>query len=140
VTAPGRCLSFDHDRRLAFHEGLELGIWKVAISEACRQLHYGRLGNRTAAHSIASVEDVGFGAGRPLLAACGNEGVRFWDVAGAQEGGFLRLGRHMTVLFDADGKGMVTYGRTGLRYWPVNLAPGGPSTTLCVGPPRPMPI
>jgi WD40 repeat protein/tRNA A-37 threonylcarbamoyl transferase component Bud32 len=141
VTAPGRCLGFDRDEhRLAFHEGLELGVWEVATGTACRQLHYGRLGNRTVAHSIASVEDVGFGARGRLLAACGNDGVRFWDVAGDGECGFLPLGRHETVLFDADGKRLVTYGRTGLRVWPIEAGAGDPPSTLRIGPPRRLPV
>src|SRR5258708_6807451 len=76
--------------RLAFHQGLQTGIWEVATGRECRQLRYGRVGNQMA--SIATcAEDVDFGWGGRLLAACGNDGVRFWDVAAGQEIGFLPI-------------------------------------------------
>jgi WD40 repeat protein/tRNA A-37 threonylcarbamoyl transferase component Bud32 len=140
LTAPGRCIAFDRTgRRLAFHKGLELGIWEVATGRTCRQLRYGRTGNRRLWHNIVSVEDLDFGAGGRLLAACGNDGVRFWDVAAGEEVGFLPVGRQEATVFGPGGKQLFTYGRTGLRSWPVEPQPGATATTWQIGPPRRLP-
>jgi WD40 repeat protein/tRNA A-37 threonylcarbamoyl transferase component Bud32 len=140
LTAPGRCLAFNQTGgRLAFHKGSELGIWEVATGRTCRQFRYGRTGNRRLWHNIISVEDLDFAAGGRLLAACGNDGVRFWDVSAGEEVGFLPIGRHEAVLFAPGGKQLFTYGRTGLRCWPVEPQPGAGGTTWRVGPPRRLP-
>jgi hypothetical protein len=137
VTAPGKCLGFARDGlRLAFHHGLRLGVWDVATGQACRRFHYGRAGNRMLWHSNIDIEGLDFGWGGRLLALCGNDGVRFWDVAAGDEVGFLPIGRHETALFVGDGTRLFTFGRTGLRCWPVAPARGAPAATLRVGPPE----
>src|SRR5262249_44709295 len=66
---PGKCAGFDRrGRRLAFQQGLQVGIWEVATGRECCQLRYGRVGNRM--HSIATgAADMDFGWGGNLLAA-----------------------------------------------------------------------
>jgi WD40 repeat protein len=136
LTAPGRCVAFDRSgRHLAFHKGLELGTWELATGRACRQLRYGRTGNRRLWHSIVGVEDLDFGAGGRLLAACGNDGVRFWDMGTGEDVGFLPIGRHEATLFGPGGERLFTYGRTGLRCWPVGPHPAD-STQMQIGPPQ----
>jgi serine/threonine protein kinase/WD40 repeat protein len=136
VTAPGRCAGFARDGgRLAFVSGSRLGVWEVANGRECRPLPYGRA--RPPLQLIGDINDVDFGAGGRLLAACGNDGVRFWDAATGAEAGFLPLGRHETSRFDAAGTRLFTYGRTGFRSWPVEPVPGAPPGALRVGPPRP---
>jgi WD40 repeat protein len=137
VSAPGRCVRFNRDgRQLAFHKGVRMGLWDVATGRECRQLRYGRVGNQMPHHSIVSIEDLDFGWNGRLLAAAGNDGVRFWDVAAGEEVGFLPIGRHETAFFDQGGTRLFTYGRTGLRCWPVALKPATLPTTVMVGPPE----
>jgi len=106
------------------------------MGRECRQFRYGRVGNQMPQHSIVSVEDLDFGCNGRLLAAAGNDGVRFWDVAAGEEVGFLPIGRHETAFFDPGGTRLFTYGRTGFRCWPVALLPGTAAPTVVVGAPE----
>jgi WD40 repeat protein len=135
VNAPGRMIHFDRDgRRLAFYGGDELGVWEVAAASQCRQLRYGRVGKSGPWGLIVSVEDLAFGAKGRLLAASGNDGVRFWDVASGTDIGHLPIGRQETVFFDPEGKWLYTSGRNRLRRWP--LEPEATPAAFRIGPPR----
>ena len=137
LSAAGRCVHFDQTgRTLAFRDGVRMGFWDVATGRECRQFRYGRVGNRMPRYSIASVEDLAFTRDGRLLVATGNDGVRFWDAAAGEEIGFLPIGRHETAFFDSPGTRLFTYGRTGLRRWPVAFKPGKTTTTVAIGPPE----
>lgn len=140
VAALGRCERFDPSgRRLAFHQGPRAGIWEVAPGRECRQFRYGRIGNRM--HGLASAAfDVDFGWNGRLLVGCGNDGVRLWDVAAGEEIGLLPIGLHDTAFFDAAGTRLFTYGRTGLRCWPVEADPTSSAARLRISPPRMYPV
>jgi WD40 repeat protein/tRNA A-37 threonylcarbamoyl transferase component Bud32 len=135
VSAPGRLIRFDQTgRRLAFHRGNELGVWEVAAGRQCRHLHYGRVGKSGPWGLNAGMEALTFGAEGRLLAACGNDGVRFWDVASGTDIGYLPIGSHASAFFDPQGKGLYTSGRSRLRRWPV--APEATAGVFRIGPPR----
>jgi WD40 repeat protein/tRNA A-37 threonylcarbamoyl transferase component Bud32 len=135
VSAPGKLIRFDAaGRRLAFHRGRELGVWEVAAGRECRQLRYGRVGKGGPWGLIGDIEGLSFGAGGRLLAASGNEGVRFWDVASGADVGYLPVGRQARLFFDAEGKGLYTSGRSRLRRWPVE--PEANAGVFRIGPPR----
>src|SRR5262249_52976789 len=135
VSAPGFLSGSSRDgRRLAFHRGYSaVGVWEVAAGQECRQLHYGRVGNRMS--SVRSgAGDLDYGCAARLLMACGNDGVRFWDVESGADIGPLPIGRHESAFFDAAGGRLFTYGRMELRCWPVAFA--SDRTTLRIGPPE----
>src|SRR5262249_25059482 len=68
-----------------------------------------------------------------LLASVAGDGVRLWDVATRQEVAFLNIGHHEAAIFHPDGTRLYTFGRTGLRCWPIRGEKSGP-TTLRIGP------
>src|SRR5262249_33884086 len=70
-----------------------------------------------------------------LLASASGDGVRIWDVASGKEVAFLNAGQHEAVLFHADGIRLYTFGRTGLRCWPIRPDSRGPGS-LRIGPPE----
>jgi WD40 repeat protein len=135
VSAPGRLIRFDRTgRRLAFYRGAEPGVWEVAAGRECRQLRYGRVGKSGPWGLNVGVENPTFGAEGRLLAACGNDGVRFWDVASGADIGYLPIGSQASAFFDPQGKGLYTSGRSRLRRWPVE--PEATAGVFRIGPPR----
>jgi WD40 repeat protein len=141
LTAAGRCIAFNPTgSRLAFDKGRQFGLWEVLQEGAWRRLLYGRPGNRIPWDAAFGAEDLDFAVGGRLLAACGNAGIRFWDLATADELGFLPSGRQESLFFDPEGTRLFAYGRTGLWSMPVQPAPGAVPTTLRVGPPRKLPV
>jgi WD40 repeat protein/tRNA A-37 threonylcarbamoyl transferase component Bud32 len=136
LSAAGRCLGFSRsDGRVAFQRGVQMGIWELVRGMACRQLRYGRAGNRKFQHSIVSIEDVDFCSDGRLMAASGNDGIHFWDVSIGSEIGFLPVGRQETIFFDSKGTRLFTYGRVGLHCWPIVPDLLTPSV-LRIGPPQ----
>ncbi len=137
VTADRPLVRFSRDgRRLAFHDGLRLGVWDVAEGRECRVLHHGRVGNRAGWLGYMGAECIDFSLDGRLLASAGGDGVHLWDVAGGAEAGHLTIGHHESLAFHPDGDRLYTHGRTGLRCWPIRAdprhAPGGRE----VGPPQ----
>ncbi len=136
VSAPGMCRAFSADgRRLAFERGPHLGIWEVADGRECRVLHHGRLGNRSSGPFYKGPERLDFSADGRLLASVGGDGVRLWDVGCRREAAFLNAGYHEAAVFHPDGTRLYTFGKTGLRCWPIR-ADDRDSGGLRVGPPE----
>jgi eukaryotic-like serine/threonine-protein kinase len=132
VSTPGTLLQFSADGgRLAFQRGGRLGLWEVADGRECRVLHHGRVGNRAPWRNCKGPQMLDFSPDGRLLLSAADDGVRLWDVAGHREVAYLNAGHHEAARFHPDGT-LDTFGRTGLRAWPVreDRGPG----TLRVGP------
>jgi WD40 repeat protein len=71
-----------------------------------------------------------------LLAATGDNDIRFWDVATAKELGVVPDEAAHVVRFPADGKRLIT-GDRGLYQWPIERVEG-PTNTLRLGPRTPL--
>jgi eukaryotic-like serine/threonine-protein kinase len=137
VRAPGWPLGFSPDgRRLAFQNHSRAGIWEVADRRECRPWHLGRIGNRTFWLGLMNSDGVAFSPDARLLASGGGGGVRLYDVAAGAEVLHLSGPRHAQVCFTPDGTRLLTYGKKGLRAWPIQPDPAGPPGSLLLGPPR----
>jgi WD40 repeat protein len=135
LVAEGRPLRFGADgRRLAFRRWQRVGVWEVADGRECRTLHHGRVGNRAPWLAAKGPEAVGFSPDGRLLLSTARDGVRLWDASDGRELAHLNAGHHEAAFFHPDGT-LYTFGRTGLRSWPVG-PDGGIPGTLRVGPPR----
>src|SRR5262249_40907874 len=118
----------------AFRRWERVGVWEVADGRECRTLHHGRVGNRGPWLAAKGPEAVGFSPDGRLLLSTARDGVRLWDAADRRELGHPNAGHHEAAFFHPDGT-LYTFGRTGLRSWPVG-PDGGVPGTLRVGPPR----
>jgi WD40 repeat protein len=154
VRAPGRALGFNTDgrrlafgfntdgRRLAFANNLQAGVWQAGVWEvADRQdcslvLHHGRVGNRAPWLNYGGADDLAYSPDGRVLASAADDGVRLWDVASGQELGHLPIGHHESVFFHPAGDRLYTFGRTGLRCWPLHSDAEGQGRGWRVGPPR----
>jgi WD40 repeat protein/tRNA A-37 threonylcarbamoyl transferase component Bud32 len=136
LVAPGKVQHFSPDgQRLAFDRGSRLGVWEVADGRECAVLHHGRVGNRAPWLNSRGPEMVHFRSDGRLLASAAADGVRLWDAPSRREVAFLNAGHHEAALFHPDGSRLYTFGRTGLRCWPVRSDDRGPGS-LRVGPPE----
>jgi serine/threonine protein kinase len=70
------------------------------------------------------------GDGR-LLAMGSEDGVRLWDVSSGVELVFLPLDSTLSVLFEPDGKSLLTCGpESGLQEWPIEMSPRATNPVL----------
>jgi WD40 repeat protein len=72
-------------------------------------------------------------AGAPMPAG---DGVRLWDMATGREVARLSTAHTHGVLFEEDGKGILTYDAHQLRRWPLESSTRGGRELLRIGPPQ----
>jgi serine/threonine protein kinase/WD40 repeat protein len=134
LSANGMCVHYSTDgRHLAFRDQTEIGIWEATTGLECRLLHPGAIGNRAPWLYYTAAEGLAYRANDHLLASAGGDGVHLWDSLTAQEAAYLPIGHHEAVLFHPDGSKLFTFGRTGLRCWPIRTNGAG---DLLMGPPQ----
>ena len=125
------------ERRLAFVDGLRVGIWRVAGGDECRSLHLGITGNQTSRTTLVSA---GYSPDGRILAAAGHDGVKIWDGSDGRELARLPTGPTQALSFLPDGTGLITLGQTGLQRWAVDGWGAGRPPGLLIGPPTPIPL
>jgi serine/threonine protein kinase/WD40 repeat protein/tetratricopeptide (TPR) repeat protein len=123
------------DRRLAFATGGGIGVWDVSTAPERRMLHAAMTGNR-AERREAGVQSAQFSPDGRIVATGFGEGVRLWEPDTGRELAHLRAGNCDSVLFDPDGRGIITSGKWGLFRWPIRPDPGRGPDAIRVGPPE----
>jgi eukaryotic-like serine/threonine-protein kinase len=123
-------------RRLAFLDGPTLGVWDVAHGQDVRTLDPGLIGNRTETAAQDGVNAAEFSPDGRLAALATHGGVHLYEASCGRELARLATGHCETVLFDSDGRSLITYGDCGLFRWPIRLDPDGGAEALRVGPPE----
>lgn len=110
-----------------------MGIWGVEEGRVCRLLQP-HSETTEAWHNYRGQESIDYSPDGRLLASAGGDGIRLWDTESAREVVHLDIGYHESVLFHPSHDRLFTYGRAGLRTWPIGHDPGKPD--IKVGPPR----
>jgi eukaryotic-like serine/threonine-protein kinase len=137
ATAPGEYLGFSpDDRRLAFRAGGTVGVWDVALAPECVTLHPGMLGNRSEARNSIGVFSADVSPDSRLVGTSDEDGVRLWESDTGRELAHLKAGVCETVLFHADGQGLISSSRWGVYRWPIRPDTGRRPDAICVGPPE----
>ena len=97
------------DRRVS----LARGVWQLAAGHECRIVPaHEQLGkDKGPQHATISPD------GR-LIASCGKDGVRLWDLVGGREIAHLAIGQVRSAFFP-DGESLITSGEHGVDRWPV---------------------
>jgi WD40 repeat protein len=133
IRGSGRLLGFSRrGKRLAFQTVGRMGIWEVAEGVECRWLQ--PRGERTAAwRNYRGQESIDYSPDGRLLATAGGDGVRLWDTATTQELAYLPIGYHEDVVFHPSSHQLFTYGRIGLKSWPLATVPGQPGIQIGPG-------
>jgi serine/threonine protein kinase/WD40 repeat protein len=140
VTAPFRTpvrLSTD-GRRMALIDGPRLGIWEVTHDQELVTLNPGLIGNRTWGTGLGEIRAARFSPDGRLVAVATAEGTYLYDGHGGRELAKLKTGspgNTDTVLFDREGRYLMTYSESGLFRWPIRDAPVSGSDALQIGPP-----
>ena len=136
-TASDGCPGFAPDgRRLAFFDGTTLGVWDVAHGQDVLTLNPGLIGNRTETRTNHWVQAAQFSPDGRLAALGTRDGVYLYDASGGRELARLETGLCETVLFDPDGRSLITYDSRGLFRWPIRPDPAAGADALRVGPPE----
>jgi WD40 repeat protein/tetratricopeptide (TPR) repeat protein len=137
LSAPGAEPHFSRDgRRLAFFSGPTVELYDVAHGQDMRALNPGLIGNRTETTHHNRVHAARFSPDGRLLALAAREGVRLDDAFNGRELAWLKTGSCATILFDQDGRHLITLGDRGLFRWPIRRDPDGGPEALRIGPPE----
>jgi WD40 repeat protein/Tfp pilus assembly protein PilF len=137
VTGPELFLGFAADgRQAAFLGGATLRFRHVTRAEELRTLNPAGIGNRTEITQHDGVLAARFSPDGRLIALASGRGIHLYDAADVRELAHLKAGHCETVLFDADGRNLISSGRWGLYRWPIGHEPDGGAEALRVGPPE----
>jgi eukaryotic-like serine/threonine-protein kinase len=135
--APGNLLGFAPDsRRLAFKNGGTIGVWDVAGGAECRTFHLGMSGNRADVREKNGAVWADVSQDGRLVAATEADGVRIWDSDTGCELAHLEAGVSETVLFQPDGRALISSSRWGLYRWPIRPDPERGPDAISIGPPE----
>jgi tetratricopeptide (TPR) repeat protein/WD40 repeat protein len=137
LTTPESFLGFAPDgRRAAFLEGPTLRIRDVARDQEVHTLNPAGIDNPTEITQDHGVRAARFHPDGRLVALASGGGVHLYGASDIRELAHLKAGSCETVLFDADGRNLITSGRWGLFRWPIRPDPDGGAEALRVGPPE----
>jgi serine/threonine protein kinase/WD40 repeat protein len=128
-SSPGPQFSRD-DQRLAVRYGRTAKVFKLDRSTEYRAFPSligasSGFGNR-----------LQFSADNRLLGVAGEKGLRFWDLATAATVGLLALPHSRSLLYDPDGKHLITTSARGVHLWPVTRSREGGAVRWHIGPPE----
>jgi tetratricopeptide (TPR) repeat protein/WD40 repeat protein len=137
VTTTDPFLGFASDgRQAAFLDGPTLRIRDLACSQELRTLNPAGIGNQIETPAKDSVRAARFHPDGRMVALISGGDVYLDDASDLRELAHLKVGACDTVLFDADGRNLITSGHWGLFRWPIRPDPDGRAGTLRVGPPE----
>ena len=137
-SAPGKTsYSFAlDDRRLAFTTGGGIGVWDLSAAPEHRTLHAGMTGNRAERRVDRGVRAAAVQSRR---SAPGNRRGRWRPALGREQGprvAHSKAGRCRSVLFDPDGRGVMTSGSWGTYRWPIRPDSAQGPDAISIGPPE----
>jgi eukaryotic-like serine/threonine-protein kinase len=137
LTTPASFLGFSHDgRRAAFLDGPTIRIRDVAGNQEMRIVNPAGIGNRSELTQQDLVLASRFSPDGRLVALASGRGIYLYDASNVQELAYLKAGSCESVLFDTDGRNLISSGRWGLFRWPIRPDPNGGAGALSVGPPE----
>jgi WD40 repeat protein len=138
AVANGRIRSlFSNDGRLAFSRASSIGNWHISEMDEClslTQTAWGQPDQQLGQYNWAHAAE--FSPDGKLIAVGSEGGVLVFDSFNGEKLATLVCPRCYTVLFEADGGGLLTYSDTGVQRWPISAAAAngrdriGPSATL----------
>ena len=112
-----------------------LGVCDVAHGQDLQTLNPGLFGNRTEAEAGDWLFAAEFSPDGRLAAVATREGVYLYDVPGGRNLARLKTGHSESVLFDRDGRFLITFGLRGMFRWPIRHEPEG-GKAVQIGPPE----
>src|SRR5262249_23723831 len=137
LSTPGAQPQFSRDgRHLASGGGSELEVYDLAHGRELRALNPGLIGNLTDVTILQGVRAARFSPDGRLLALCARGGVGLDDASSGRELAWLNTGQCSTILFDQQGRHLITCGERGLFRWPIRRDPDGVAEVLRIGPPE----
>jgi WD40 repeat protein/Flp pilus assembly protein TadD len=138
VAGSGLALHFTpDDRRISvLHSEGDIGISEVAAGTELLTLHPGLEGNRSESGTDGRLLDVRTSPDGRVLAISDTSNVILWETERGRELARLDAGPCHTVLFQPDGRAVVTFSERGIFRWPIcdDLAQG--RDALRIGPPE----
>jgi WD40 repeat protein len=137
AVALGNVMGFSpDDSRMVFRLGRTIGVWEVATAPECLTLHPRMFGNRTERRDGTLMRCADISPDGRLVAIGDAEGVYLSEADTGRELAQLKASCGEAVLFDANGKSLITAGSWGLYRWPIGVDPDHGPDAIRVGPPE----